>query len=794
MLLSYFRIALRNLVKHKVYSVINVAGLSVGIACCLFIFLFVRNETSYDRFFENGDRIYRVMRVGEMNGEKVGIPYVSGGYAPALKNDFPAEIAHALRVMPEKGLVTYGDKSFQENKLFFADSTFFEVFSYPLLQGDPRTVLDKPNSLVLTQATARKYFGNADPVGKTLDIDNGDYQYEVTGVMAPPPGNAHLDFDFIANINVFNGQDWFGGWGANAMVTYVLLAENAAVPRLEARFPAFMDKYMSEYNKVSGRRTDITLEPLSDIYFGPQLGFDPSLHGDLQVIYLFGTVALFILAIACINFMNLSTARSAGRAREVGMRKVMGAFRTHLIAQFLGESLLLTLLGVALALVLVYVGLPPLGAFLGKSLTLPLSSPAFWAFLAGLVVVVGALAGTYPAFFLSAFQPIRVLKGTFTTGRGSVWLRKGLVVVQFSISVLLVVSTFIIVRQLDYVQAKKLGYDKAHTLLVRLSNGEVGENRQRFLDDVERIGRVQTASAMSGEPGGFHDGLPFDVEGKTGETWRLRTVFTDHNYVKTLGLKVIAGRDLSEDYRTDRLEGMLLNRAAAKKLGWSPQEALGKTLKNKLVDSLPRRVVGVVEDFHFSSLKEEIQPLAISAGLDHRVVAIRLAPGNPQDAISRVEAAWRSVAPKYPFAYEFLDQVYDNLYQAERKQRTLLGIFAGVAIFVACLGLFGLAAFTAEQRTKEVSVRKVLGASVSNVVVLLSKDFVKLVLVAIAVAVPLSWYLMHQWLEDFVYRISIGPGVFLLAGVLAVGIALLTVSYHAIRTALTNPAKTLRSE
>jgi len=794
MLLSYFRIALRNLVKHKVYSVINVAGLSVGIACCLFIFLFVRNETSYDAFFAHGDRIYRVMRMGELDGEKRSIPYVSGSYAPALKNDFPAEIIHAVRVLPEKGLITYGVKSFQENKVFFADSTFFEVFSYPLLQGDPRTVLDKPNSLVITRDMARKYFGNADPVGKVLDIDNGRYRYEVTGVMAPPPGNAHLDFDFLANITVFNGQDWFESWRANAMITYVLLAESASVSRLKARFPAFMDKYMSDHFKQRGRRTDIALQPLADIYFGRHIDIDPSLHGDLQVIYLFGTVALFILAIACINFMNLSTARSSGRAKEVGVRKVMGAYRTHLIAQFLGESLLLSLLGVALALVMVYAGLPPLGAFLGKALALPLSSPAFWAFLAGLVVVVGALAGTYPAFFLSAFQPIRVLKGKFTTGRGPVWLRKGLVVVQFSISVLLVVSTFIIVRQLDYVQAKKLGYDKEHTLLVRINNGEIEKNRQRFINDVQRIAQVRAASAMSGEPGGFHDGMWFDVEGKTGEPWQLRTVFTDHHYVKAFGLKVIAGRGLSEDYTTDALEAMLLNRAAAKKLGWLPQEALGKALKNRSVDSLPRRVVGVVEDFHFSSLKEEIQPLAISVGDDHRLIAIKLPAGNPQEAISRIEAAWRKVAPKYPFAYEFLDQVYDNLYQAEHKQRTLLGIFAGIAIFVACLGLFGLAAFTAEQRTKEVSVRKVLGASVGNVVVLLSKDFVKLVLIAIALAVPLSWYLMQKWLQDFVYRISVGPGVFLLAGGIAVSIALLTVSYHAIRAALSNPAKTLRSE
>jgi putative ABC transport system permease protein len=461
MLLSYLRIALRNLVKHKVYTVVNVAGLSVGIACCLFIFLFVHNEMGYDAFFANGDRIYRVRRVGEMNGEKIGIPYVSPPYAPALRNDFPDEIVHAVRVMPERGLVTYGDKSFQENKLFFTDSTFFEVFSYPLRQGDPRTVLDKPNSLVITPAVARKYFGDADPVGKVLDIDNGTYRYEVTGVMAPPPGNAHLDFDFLASTGPFAKKDWLESWRANAMVTYVLLAENASVPRLEAQFPAFMDKYMSDYFKQRGRRTDLTLQPLSDIYFGKHIDIDPALHGDLQVIYLFSTVALFILAIACINFMNLSRPVRPGRAKEVGMRKVMGAFRTDLDCAVPGRIDAAYPAGRGPGPGAGVRGPAPFSAFLEKPLALPLSSPAFWAFLVVLTLVVGALAGTYPAFFLSAFQPIRVLKGKFTTGRGSAWLRKSLVVVQFSISVLLIVGTFIIVRQLDYVRAKNLGYDKA---------------------------------------------------------------------------------------------------------------------------------------------------------------------------------------------------------------------------------------------------------------------------------------------------------------------------------------------
>ncbi len=793
MLQNYFTIAFRNMMRQKGYTALNLTCLTLGITCCLFIFLFMQNELDYDRFHQNGDRVYRMVRVGERNGERAGVAWTSGPYATALQNDFPAEIVHTVRVMPGRALVTYGDKTFQEDRFYLIDSTFFDVFTYPFLRGDARTALTKPNSVVITAETARKYFGDEDPVGKILDIDNGDEKYEVTGVVAAATGNSHLNFDFLTNIAPLRNFEFFKTWNDNSMMTYVLLADQVTPARMEARLPGFMDKYMGEEFKRDGRRTDLTLQPLKSVYLDTHVN-DPFAHGNREVIYLFGAVAGFILAIACINFMNLSTARSAGRAREVGMRKVMGAYRKDLIAQFMGESLLLTLLGVALALVLVAIGLPRFSAFLEKPLSLPLANPGFWLFLMGLIVVVGVLAGAYPAFFLSAFQPIRVLKGKFTAGKESTWLRKSLVVVQFSISVLLITGTFIIVRQLNYIQEKNLGYDKEHTLLVRLQNPEIRANREGFVNELDRIAQVQSASMMSGEPGGFHDNFNFEVQGKTGETWQLRTVFTDHHYVKTLGLKVIAGRDLSEAYRTDVLEGMLLNRTAVQKMGWTLEEALGKTLFNTIRDSLQRRVVGVVEDFHFSSLKEAIQPLAISISRDNRVIAIKLGPGNPQAAIAGVENAWRKVAPKYPFTYEFLDQVTENLYKAEQKQQAILGSFAGVAIFVACLGLLGLAAFTSEQRTKEVSVRKVLGASVGNVVVLLSRDFIKLVLLSIALATPAAWYLMHQWLEDFVYRIPIRPDVFIAAGGMAVGIALFTVSYHAIRTALTNPAKTLRSE
>ncbi len=784
MLTNYLKIALRNLMKHKVYTFINIAGLSVGIACCLFIALFIGNELRYDRFHNNGSRIYRVLRQSDMNGKKAGVPWTSGPYAPALKNDFPAEVQYAVRAMPDNALISYGDKSFIEKKILFADSTFFRVFSFPLVQGKPASVLDKPNSIVITGELAQKYFGNQDPIGKVLQYEKGRYTFEVTGVVEKP-ANSHLDFEMVASIAQVRNQEWFQGWWNNAMATYVLLAPNVSAAKVEARLPQFMDKYMGQDFQKYGGRTDLTLQPLEGIYLGEHHDFDPAIHGDVKVIWLFTAVAIFILAIACINFMNLSTARSAGRAREVGMRKVMGAFRTDLITQFLGESFVLTALAVLLALVLVLAGLPAFSAFVGKSLTLPWNSLLLPVFLLGILLAVGLLAGSYPAFVLSAFQPVKVLKGKFTAGRQSTMLRKGLVVVQFGISVLLIIGTLIIIRQLDFVQAKKLGYDKEQTLLVRVSNNEIYEHRESFKNDLLRMAQVKSVSAMSGEPGGFHDSYTFKIIGKNNEKGMIRTVFTDYDYLKTLGLQLVAGRDFSREYGTDAREATILNRTTVKQLGWTPREAIGQMVHNEMRDSLPRKVVGVVEDFHFSSLKNKIEPLAISVADDNRVIAVKLTAGNPQEAIAGIEKAWQKAAPQYPFTYEFLDQVYDNLYKTEQKQRSIFGIFAGIGIFIACLGLFGLAAFTAEQRTKEVSVRKVLGATVSNVVLLLSKDFVKLVLISVALASPLAWYAMHQWLQDFAYRVPISLDVFLLSGIAALFIALFTVSY---------PAKTLRSE
>lgn len=795
MLKNYITVAIRNLLKYKVYSFINIFGLAVGIACCLFIFLFVQNELNYDRFHADGNRIYRVLRSSETNGDNKGTPATSGPYAPSLLTDFPSDIQQTLRVLHLGSgvLITSNNQSFMEKQCMMVDSNFFQFFSFPLEIGNPRTVLNEPNSMVLSTTTAKKYFGNANPIGNVLTMD-GEDQFKVTGIMGPLPGNSHIMPEMLISIGLIKNQEWFSEWWNNSMFTYVRLAPGVEAKQLQSKLPAFMDKYMGEDFKKFGNRTDLALQPLENIYFDNETQYDAALHGDKKVVYIFTAIALFILVIACINFMNLSTARSMGRAKEVGLRKVMGAYKSHLVSQFLSESIVLSFISLILALLFVGLLKPAFDTFVEKDLSIPYGAFFVILILLGTAVLVGLFAGSYPAFFLSSFQPIKVLKGRFKANPQSAWLRKGLVVVQFSISIILIIGTFIIIKQMEFTREKKLGYDKEHVVLVRINNSGIRTNRERFKTMLEQESDITNIAAMSGEPGGFHDRFTMDIEGKKEENWQFRTVFTDFDYFKTLGMKLVAGRDFSRDFGTDTTQAAIVNETAVKQLGWTNEEALGKNITITLRETAPRKIVGVVQDFHFSSLKDKIDPMVIAIAKDNRVLALKIKPGNPQQAIRKIEKAWLAVAPQYPFEYTFLDQVYDNLYKSEQKQMSVFTVFAFIAICIACLGLFGLAAFTAEQRTKEMSVRKVLGADVSSIVLLLSKDFVKLVLVALLIASPVAWYVMHKWLEDFEYSIAIQPQSFLLAGLCAMVIALLTVSYHAIKTAYSNPVKTLRNE
>jgi len=791
MIRNYLKIAWRNLYKQKAFSLIHILGLTMGITVCLMIFLYIMNEFSVDKFHKQGKNIYRVMR--GFDPAKPKVPYLSGPYAPALLNDYPQDIKMAVRVSPQNNLVSFGEKAFNEKKVYAVDAGFFKLFTFPLLRGDAATALDNPNSVVLTETTAKKYFGTIDnAIGKVVQFDK-QLNLKVTGVAKDAPSNSHLDFDLVMPIANYTKNPGFDVWINNGLFVYVLLNEHSSQTALERRFTQFMDKYMGKDMQKFGAKFDLSLTPLNDIYFEKYSAFDNVKHGDKTVVFIFISIAALIMLIACINFTNLATIRAVERSKEVGMRKVMGALRNHLIWQFIGESLMLALISCALSIGLLLVLMPSYNQLLGYDLTVSWNSAPIWLFLLGVIVVVGFLAGSYPAIFMSAFSPIQALKGKLKLGKGGSIFRQGLVVLQFSISVMLIIGTIVIVNQMRYIKSKSLGYDKEQTLVIKIDNNDIYDHRKTFKDELQNSGAVSSVSLMSGEPGGFYDVHGFDAEGQQAN-FMSRTEFADFEYVKTLGLKIIAGRDFSPAFATDTTNSVLINRTAAKELGFSPQQAIGKWIKNKVRDDKRRTVIGVVEDFNFLSLKENMDALVISPGEDRRVVVIKLKAGNIPASVAAVKNIYAKVAPVYPFEYTFLDQKFDTTYKTDIRQQTMLTIFSGLAIFIACLGLFGLASFTAAKRTKEIGVRKVLGSSVQNILILISKDLLKPVLLATVIAMPVGYYCMHKWLESFAYKTSLHWWIFLLAAVLTFVIALVTISFQSLKAALTNPIKSLRSE
>jgi putative ABC transport system permease protein len=791
MLTNYFKIAWRNLVKHKAFSLINILGLTIGITVCMMIFLFITNEFSVDSFHKQKGQIYRVMRI--YDSTKPGAPYLSGPYGPALQNDFSTELKQVVRVMPANVLISVGDRAFAEKRLYIADAGFFTLFSFPLIKGNPATVLNDPSGVVLTESAAQKYFGKEDPMGKVITLDK-TRPLKVTGIAKDVPSNSHLNFDLVIPISIYSGEPWFNNWINNNQFTYVLLNEHVTKAQLEKRLPAFMDKYMAESMSRMGIRFKLTLTPLPDIYFEPSSAFDNVKHGDKKVVLIFLSIAALILLIACINFMNLSTIRAVERSKEVGLRKVMGALRNHLVWQFIGESVLLAAISCMLAIGLLQLVMPWYNQLLGYNLSVSWNTLPVYLFLLGVIIVVGFLAGMYPAFSLSAFTPIQALKGRLKLGKGGSFFRQVLVVVQFSISVLLIIGTTIIMSQMNYMKNKGLGYNKEQSVIIPVNNDDLYNHLSAFKNELQSKSNIAAVSFMSGEPGGFFDKHTFQAEGQHDEIWKSRTEFSDFEFVKTLGLKIIAGRDFSAQYATDSSEAVLINKTAAANLGYTPGQAIGKWIKNTIRDQKRRLIVGVVEDFNFLSLKESIDPLVIAPSDDIRVAVIRLKPGNLQSGLATIKEVYSKVSPVYPFEYSFLDQKFEVMYKNDIRQQTILTIFAGLAIFVACLGLFGLASFTASKRTKEIGVRKVLGSTVPNIVLLLSKDLLKPVLVATLIAIPIGYIAMNNWLQNFAYRIDMQWWVFALAGLVAGCIAVFTVSFQAIKAAVVSPVKSLRTE
>ncbi len=806
---NYFKIAWRNLVKHKAYSLINVSGLAIGLSCFIFIAMYVVDELSYDRFYPNAENIYRVNSDVLFGGTELHITQSSDMIGQTLKKDFP-QVTQYTRIFNNYGskLIKKGNSFIQEDKVAHFDSTFFEVFKQKAIAGDLQKALDEPNTVVITRSAAEKYFGSTNVVGKTLETnDDKDPVYKITGVIADMPENSHFNFDFLFSMKNVNYQ--FGQHLSFNFHTYLLFKPGTDAKAFQKNIDQYVKTYiapqakqymninsMDEFRKA-GNKLDITLMPLEKIHLYSTYNFEISPVGNIQYVYIFSAVALLILLIACINFMNLTTAKSTTRAREVGIRKVLGTEKKSLIAQFLFEAIMIAYIALIVSIILVALLMPYFNSLAGKSLTFgDLLSPWPIICLLAIPLVTGLLAGSYPAFYLSSFRPIQVLKGKLSSNaKGGI--RSALVVTQFAISIILIIGTIVIYRQLNYIRNKSLGFEKEQVLVID-NAFELKKNIDAFKNNLLIQPGVKSATVSS-----F---LPVTNSSRSDQSYSTAPVMTaesgfdmqswqiDYDYFSTLGMEIAEGRNFSKDFGTDTA-AVILNEAAIKVLGYS--EPLGRKIYSPANDYGPAEsytVVGVVKDFHFESLRKDIAPVSFFLRKSSGMVSAKLSARDVGNVIASAEKSWKQMAPSMPFSYRFLDDSFNDMYKSESRVGNIGFTFSLVAIFIACLGLFGLATFIAEQRTKEIGIRKVLGASVSTIINMLSIDFVKLVAIAFVLAAPLAWLGMHRWLQDFAYRADLSWWIFVVAAGISLFIAVATISIQAFRAAVKNPVKSLRTE
>ena len=807
MIYNYLKIAFRNLLKYKFISFINLFGLTVGIACCLLILTYIINELSYDKFHPEANRTYRVTRsfrnpeTGEIS---LNLGTVAPPFAPLLINDFK-EIEKITRLLPSgRSSLRYAEKMFNEDNVYWGDEYLFDFFRIKLTKGNPAKALTDPYSVMMTEDVARKYFGAEDPINKMIRMDN-QINLKVTGVYKPFSPNSHLHPNIVVSFNTLKDSTIYGeenlrtNWGNNSFLTYIRLPENYDTRRLEKQFPAFLDRHMNEGGKhKTSKWTALALQKLTDIHLRSHLDYEAEENGDIKRVYVFSAIALFILLIASINYMNLSTARSALRAREIGVRKVVGAQRKEIIAQFLSESVLVSWLAMILAFLLTWVFLPWLNELSGQQLSIDILLR--WEILIPILAVpfvVGILSGIYPALFMSSFRPVHVLKGLFKVGGGTISFRKILVTTQFAISIILIVCTITVFRQMRYMQQKELGFDRTHIINIPYNVG-LNDRFDAFRTELLSNSYIKNVGRSSRIPTGrLLDAMGARI--KRSDTLEpanadIKFVSADQDFISTYGVKIVAGRDFSRDFSTDT-GAFLLNEAAVKALSFKANDdAIGKDFG---YGNRTGKVIGVFNDFHFESMHQKIVPLVLlvpRSANNYGNTSIKISGTNIPSALAHIEKTWKKFLPETPYQYTFLDENFERLYVSEQRQKTIFTFFAFIAIFIACLGLFGLSAFAISQRIKEIGIRKVLGADVNTIVALLSKDFLKLVLLAAIIAFPIAWYAMDSWLQDFAYRINVAWWVFIVAGIIAGIIAFLTISFQAIKAAIANPVKSLRSE
>src|SRR6266496_3644909 len=804
---NYFKTAFRNLLKNKFYTSINVIGLAVGLATCLLILLYVLDELSFDKYNVNADRIYRVN-----NEIKFGGNYFDLAQGPALMGstmvrEFPQVEQYTRIRWYGSFLVKKGNENMQEGRVGFADSTLFDVFTLPMIAGDPKTALKEYHSLVVTETVAKKYFNSTDVVGKTLRI-NDTGNYKITAVIKDIPKQSHFNFDFFVPMIENNGSN-DDNWLSENWNTYVLLKKNIDPKLLEPQLNAMMDKYVgpelkSVINqslddfKKSGGYVRASLTPLTDIHLHSNKLGELDGNGNAEFVYIFSAIALLILLIACVNFMNLSTARLSNRAKEVGVRKVLGSLKKNLVQQFLTESVLISSIALVSSILISWLLLRYFNQLSGKDIhASALFQPKMLVSLFVLMLIVGLLAGSYPAFFLSSFQPIDVLKGKLATGFKRSWLRNTLVVFQFFISIMLIFGTVVIYNQLHYIQNKDIGFNREQVLIINHTDA-LRDQAATFKNELPEISGVLSAT-MSGylpvNSNRSNDAFFTSPVLDQSTAMSMQNWTVDENYIPTLDIKILKGRNFSPQFPTDST-GILINEAAAKFL--ATKEPLNKKLyqikdiNTKALDVW--HIIGVIKNFNFSSLRDVISPLALKLGKDNGNISVRISSNNIPNVLAQIKNKWKTIASSQPFDYSFMDEDFNKLYTTEQRTGKIFITFAVLAILIACLGLFGLVTYAAEQRTKEIGVRKVLGASVSGIVAMLSKDFAKLVLVASFIAFPVAWWAMNKWLQSFAYRINISWWVFVVAGIAAIVIALITVSFQAIKAVMENPVKSLKRE
>ena len=809
MIKNYLTIAFRNLTKYKFISFINLFGLTIGLTCCLLIFIFIRHELSYDKYQPNAERVYRITRTFN-NSETGAVSLILGSVAPAfgplLLNDFK-EIEGMTRLLQNgTAAIRYNDKMLNQPEVYFADDKFFDFFKVDVLKGNIKKSLSDPKSVMMTDETAKKYFGDQDPINKIIRINFGDYHdFKVTGIYKPLPSNTHFHPEMMLSFNTLNDTAIYGAnqlktsWSNNSFLTYIRLPQGYEPKKLEAQFPAFLNRHINPGDPVkTSRWTSLALQKLTDIHLRSHTDYEAEENGDIKRVYVFSAIALFILLIACINYMNLSTARSTLRAREIGIRKTVGAQRKEIIAQFLSESVLVTWIAMILAFGFTWLLIPWLNEVSGQELSI--NGIMKWYIILPILLVpfvVGIISGIYPALFMSSFQPVKVLKGLVRTGGANISFRKVLVTVQFAISIILIICTAIVFSQMKYMQNKALGFEKEQIITlpyVTALNDKYDAFRTELLSN--------TAIKNLGRSSRIPTGRLLDAMGSTmkrGDTMApvavdIKNVAADEDFISTYGIKIVAGRGFSRDFGSDT-SGYLLNEASVSALGLKTNEdAIGKDFG---YGGRKGKIIGVINDFHFESLHQKIVPLVMlfPKNLNNfGRISIKIVGANTTAALTHIEKTWKNFLPETPYQFTFLDENFARLYKAEERQKTLFTTFAFIAIFIACLGLFGLSAFAISQRVKEIGIRKVLGANVSTIVTLLSKDFLKLVGLSAVIAFPVAWFAMKKWLQDFAYRIDMPWWIFIVAGIMAAIIALVTISFQAIKAAVANPVKSLRSE